>query len=114
MSRTWTPQAGDILWLDFDPQSGHEQAGNRPGLVVSATSFNRRSDLVLICPITTKGRGLKFEVPLPPGQKVKGFVLAHQVKCCDWKSRNATKGGAVAPDLLKQVREIIGLMIEVL
>ena len=114
VSRSWTPQAGDILWLEFDPQSGHEQAGTRPGLVVSATAFNRQSGLALICPITTKGRGLRFEVPLPEGQKVKGFVLAHQVRCCDWKARKGSKVSTAAPEVLKQVREIIGLTLEVL
>jgi mRNA interferase MazF len=112
VSKAWTPHAGDVLWLYFDPQSGHEQAGRRPGLVVSATAFNRQSGLALICPITSKKKGFRFEVPLPPEGKIQGSVLAYQVKCCDWASRNGTKAGSVTPEILEQVRQVIGLMLE--
>ena len=83
-------------------------------MVVSAEAFNKQSGLALICPITTKEKGLRFEVPLPPSQKVTGFILAHQVKCCDWKERKGTKRGTAPAEVLKRVREIIGLMIEVI
>ncbi len=82
---------GDIVWLQFDPQKGHEQAGRRPALVVSPGSYNRRRGLALFCPITSRVRGYPFEVLLPDGLAVSGVVQADQVKSLDWKAREAQK-----------------------
>lgn len=88
-SRSYVPKKGDIAWIDFDPQSGREQAGRRPALVISSTVYNRRVRLTLVCPITTKVKGYTFEVPIPEGLAVSGVVLADQAKSFDWQTRRA-------------------------
>lgn len=80
---------GDVVWLEFNPQAGHEQAGRRPALTVSPAVYNRRAGLALFCPITSKVKGHPFEVLLPEGLSVKGAILSDQVKSLDWKARNA-------------------------
>jgi mRNA interferase MazF len=74
--------------MDFDPQSGHEQAGRRPALVVSPSAYNEKIGLALLCPITNQVKGYPFEVALPKGVGVSGVILADQIKSLDWKSRN--------------------------
>ncbi|MBD2773537.1 endoribonuclease MazF [Iningainema sp. BLCCT55] len=83
------PQQGDIIWINFTPQTGREQAGRRPALVISPTRYNRKVGLALVCPITTKVKGYPFEVPIPEGLVVSGVVLADQVKSFDWQARQA-------------------------
>jgi mRNA interferase MazF len=83
------PDRGDIVWVDFDPQAGHEQSGRRPALVVSPRSYNQKVGLVLLCPITSRCKGYPFETLLPKGLNVAGAVLADQVKSLDWKARRA-------------------------
>ncbi len=89
MAAPHVPDRGDIVWIDFDPQAGHEQAGRRPAMVVSPQSYNQKVGLVLLCPITNQRKGYPFEVPLPKGLKVTGVVLADQVKSMDWRARHA-------------------------
>ncbi|MGB4781869.1 endoribonuclease MazF [Candidatus Methylomirabilis sp.] len=89
MAAPHVPDRGDIVWVDFDPQAGHEQAGRRPALIVSLQSYNQRVGLVLLCPITNQRKGYPFEVPLPEGIKVAGVVLADQIKSMDWHARHA-------------------------
>ena len=88
-SRAFVPDRGDTVWLDFDPQAGHEQAGRRPALVLSPESYNRLVGLALVCPITNKRKGYPFEVVIPDGVNVTGTVLADQVRSIDWKIRRA-------------------------
>ena len=85
----YCPKQGDVVWLSFTPQSGHEQAGYRPALTLSPESYNRKVGLALFCPITTKAKGYPFEVPLPSGLKASGVVLSDQVKSLDWQARSA-------------------------
>ncbi len=89
MAREYVPERGDIVWLSFNPQAGHEQAGVRPALVVSPVAYNRRVGLALFCPLTTQVKSYPFEVLLPPGLKAKGAVLADQIKSLDWRVRKA-------------------------
>lgn len=89
MTALHAPDRGDVIWVDFDPQAGHEQAGRRPALIVSPQAYNRKVGLVLLCPITNQRKGYPFEVPLPKGLKVAGVVLADQVKSMDWRARRA-------------------------
>ncbi|MHB1224101.1 MAG: endoribonuclease MazF [Gemmatimonadaceae bacterium] len=84
------PDRGDVVWLDFDPQAGHEQAGRRPALVISPGAYNDRTGLALCCPITSRMKGYPFEVALPSGIGVEGVVLADQLKSLDWRVRNAS------------------------
>jgi mRNA interferase MazF len=87
MAEWSAPDRGDIVWVDFDPQAGHEQAGPRPGLIVSPRSYNQKVGLALLCPITTQRKGYPFETPLPAGLKASGVVLADQIKSMDWRAR---------------------------
>ena len=98
----YVPEAGDIVWLQFDPQAGHEQAGHRPAVVLSPASYNGRLGLMLCCPMTTKLKGYPFEVVIPG--KPPSAVLADQVKSLDWSMRKARRKGAIAPHLLAEVR----------
>ena len=91
MTATYTPDRGDIVWLRFNPQAGHEQAGRRPALVLSPKAYNRKVGLALFCPITSHIKGYPFEVVLPKGLKAKGAVLCDQIKSLDWRVRKATR-----------------------
>lgn len=75
------------MWIDLNPQAGHEQAGRRPALVLSPRAYNERVGLALVCPITSQVKGYPFEVPIPAGGRVTGVVLADQVKSMDWQVR---------------------------
>jgi mRNA interferase MazF len=98
----YVPDAGDIIWLEFDPQAGHEQAGHLPAVVLSPASYNGRAGMVVCCPTTTRIKAYPFEVALagtPPS-----VVLADQVTRQDWRSRKATRKGRVSPAELAEVR----------
>jgi mRNA interferase MazF len=84
----YIPDRGDIVWLDFTPQTGHEQQGKRPAIVISPQTYNKKSRLALFCPITTKRKGYPFEVRIEAG-KINGVVLSDQVKSLDWQQRGA-------------------------
>jgi len=83
----YVPDRGDAVWLDFDPQSGHEQAGRRPAIVLSPAGYNRKVGLAIFCPVTTRIKGYPFEVVIPEGLKISGVILADQVKNFDWTVR---------------------------
>jgi mRNA interferase MazF len=85
----YKPKRGDVVWLSFNPQAGHEQAGRRPALVLSPQSYNSKVGLAILCPITSQIKGYPFEVLIPDGLKVHGVVLSDQVKSLDWEARNA-------------------------
>jgi mRNA interferase MazF len=85
----YIPDRGDVVWLTFNPQAGHEQAGRRPALVLSPIRYNRTVGLALFCPITSQIKGYPFEVALPPDLPVSGVILADQVRSLDWSARNA-------------------------
>ncbi len=103
MTGAYTPERGDIIWLTFDPQAGHEQSGRRPALVLSPAAYNRRAALALVCPITTRRKGYPFEVPLPAGHAVSGVVLADHLKSIDWAARRAALAGRVGAETLEEV-----------
>ncbi|MBA2706518.1 MAG: endoribonuclease MazF [Gemmatimonadaceae bacterium] len=90
-SRRFVPDRGDAVWLTFDPQAGHEQAGRRPAVVLSPRAYNSRTDLAIFCPVTSQIKGYPFEVVLPDGLPVAGAVLADQVRSLDWRARRATR-----------------------
>ena len=97
------PGAGDIVWLNFTPQSGKEQAGKRPGLVLSSRTYNDKVGLMVVCPITSKTKGYVFEVVLPDGLAVSGAVLSDHVKSVDWRARGASIVDTVPSETLKDV-----------
>jgi len=102
-SRGYVPDAGDIVWLAFDPQAGHEQAGHRPALVISPAAYNGRAGLMVCCPMTTKIKQHPFEV-LTEIDGVPGAVLSDQVKSLDWKVRRAKKKATASPEVMAHVR----------
>ncbi len=87
MSTDYIPERGDIVWLDFDPQAGHEQAGKRPAIVISPKTYNSKVGLALFQPITNKQKGYPFEVLLPNNLPITGVILSDQIKSLDWKKR---------------------------
>ena len=89
MARVYVPERGEIVWLRFDPQAGHEQAGRRPALVISPRAYNRKVGLALLCPITSHVKGYPFEVLLPNGLEAQGAILSDQLKSLDWRARKA-------------------------
>lgn len=86
---SFIPDRGDIVWVSLNPQAGHEQAGRRPVLILSPRSYNAKVGLAILCPLTNQIKGYPFEVLLPAGLKAQGAVLSDQVKCLDWKAREA-------------------------
>ncbi len=102
MPRQYVPERGDIVWLHFTPQAGHEQAGHRPALVISPRSYNRRVGLALFCPVTSQVKGYPFEVALPPGLKAQGAILSDQVKSLDWRVRKAKRVCTVPDEILEE------------
>ncbi|MFO7691392.1 MAG: endoribonuclease MazF [Cryobacterium sp.] len=101
--RGYVPDASDVVWLEFDPQAGHEQAGHRPALVISPASYNRKTGLMVCCPITTRIKGHPFEV-LTTLDGVECAVLSDQIKSLDWKVRRARKKAGVSADVMIHVR----------
>lgn len=99
----YIPDRGDLLWLDFDPQSGREQAGTRPAIVLSSRKYNERVRLAVICPITSRSKGYPFECPLPDGLPIQGVVLADQVRSLDWHTRRARFIAKAADALIDKV-----------
>jgi mRNA interferase MazF len=100
--RSYVPDRGDIVWLQFNPQAGHEQAGHRPALVLSPASYNRRSGLMLCCPMSSQRKGYPFEVVIAAETDRDSVVLADQVKSLDWKVRKAVKKGTASIDVIAE------------
>jgi mRNA interferase MazF len=89
MVALYVPDCGDVIWLNFDPQAGHEQAGRRPAVVLSPEAYNVRTGLCVVVPITNQGKGYPFELPVPAHCRTTGFALCDQVRNLDWQARNA-------------------------
>jgi mRNA interferase MazF len=98
------PDTGDLIWLSFTPQAGREQAGRRPGLVLSPRAYNAKVGLCLVCPVTGQAKGYPFEVVLPDGLPVQGVVLADHVKSADWQVRGSDHIANAPADVLDEVR----------
>jgi len=101
--QNYIPERGDIVWLEFNPQAGHEQAGHRPALVVSPKAYNEKVGLALFCPITSSVKGYPFEVVLPEKHEVSGAILSDQIKSLDWRVRKAKLLVSVPKDVLEEV-----------
>lgn len=99
---SYVPDRGDIVWLQFNPQSGHEQAGHRPALVLSPANYNRATGLMLCCPMTSQKKGYPFEVVVGDDPQRMSVVLADQVKSLDWKARKAVKKGAASLNVVME------------
>lgn len=102
-SGKYVPDRGDLVWLTFDPQAGHEQAGRRPAVVISPGSYNGKTHLAICCPITSNAKGYPFEVSVPAGLPIRGVILSDQLKSLDWHARQAEFIGALPSDALSEV-----------
>ncbi len=107
----WSPDEGDLVWIDFSPTIGTEQAGRRPALVLSPRSFNSSSGRAVVLPVTSTVRNLAFEVRLPTDQPISGAALADQVRSVDWRARFAKPGGAVPEPVLMEARIKVAAII---
>ncbi len=103
----YTPRKGDFVTLSFDPQSGHEQQGRRPALVVSNDLFNRHTGLCIVCPVTNARRDYPFHVGIPAGNAVTGVVMAEQVKSVDFRARSAKRIGRAPQPVLEETLSIL-------
>jgi mRNA interferase MazF len=110
MARRFVPDAGDIVWLEFSPHAGHEQAGHRPALVLSPAAYNSKTGTMVCCPMTTQIKGYPFEVIIQ-GKGASAAVLSDQVKNLDWRARKATPKGKVSADELAEVRAKIYVLL---
>lgn len=89
MPRIYVPDRGDVVWISFNPQAGHEQSGRRPAVIVSPGTYNGKVGLAILCPVINQIKGYPFEVIIPQGLKIAGAVLSDQAKSLDWKARKA-------------------------
>lgn len=108
----YVPDRGDIVWLHFSSQTGHEQSGRRPALVISPRAYNRKVGLALFCPITSNVKGYPFEVLLPQGLKAKGAVLCDQIKSLDWRERKAERFCPAPADVLDEATAKILALVD--
>ena len=111
MPRLYCPRRGDIVWLAFSPQAGHEQSGRRPALVLSPEAYNRKVGLAVFCPVTSRAKGYPFEVTVPEGLKASGVVLSDQVKSLDWRARKASFCCRLSEDALREVVAKLGAIL---
>ena len=111
VSSRYVPDVGDLIWLDFNPQAGREQAGHRPAVVLSPASYNEKSGLAVVCPITSQWKGYPFEVALPKGLGVTGVILSDHLKSVDWKQRRAERAGRAPKLVIQDVRHLLGVLL---
>ena len=109
--KLFIPDRGDVVWLDFDPQTGHEQAGRRPALVVSRIEYNKKVGLALFCPVTSQVKGYPFEVAIPRRMDIHGVVLADQIKSLDWRARNAELIGRLPAAVIQETLDKLSALV---
>ena len=109
MPSRYVPDVGEIVWIDFTPQAGHEQAGHRPAVVLSPAAYNSKTSLMICCPLTTQIKNYPFEVLV--GGTPPNAILADQVKSLDWRARNAKARGRVSAAQMAEVRAKITALI---
>lgn len=112
MAPRYVPKRGEVVWLQFDPQAGHEQAGRRPAVIVSPREYNAKTGLALCCPITSRIKGYPFEVALSEDSEVSGVILADQVKSLDWRARRARKLWTLPEEALQELLAKIRVLVE--
>ena len=111
VTRRYVPDAGDLVWLMFDPQAGHEQRGRRPALILSPRAYNAKARLAIACPITSHAKGYPFEVALPDDGKVTGVVLSDHIKSLDWNARRLEFAETAPVDVVTDVREKLRVLL---
>ena len=113
MPKKYIPDRGDAVWITLNPQAGHEQAGRRPALILSPSTYNGRVGLALLCPITSQIKGYPFEVVIPKGLKVSGAVLSDQVKSLDWEARNVELLCHLSKELTEDVLKKLSTLLRI-
>lgn len=103
----YIPRKGDFLTLSFDPQTGHEQKGRRPALVISNDLFNQHTGLAIVCPVTNTDRGYPFHLRVPDGSSLTGFVMVEQVKSVDYAMRRASFVERAPADFVEDVLALV-------
>lgn len=109
--RDHIPQCGDVVRISLNPQAGHEQAGRRPAVVLSPRSYNGKTGLAILCPVTSHIKGYPFEVVLPDGLPVAGAVLSDQVKSLDWRIRNAEPICTLPDEVVSEIIQKLGTLL---
>ena len=112
VKQRYIPERGDIVWIDFNPQKGREQANRRPAIVLSPRFYNEKVQLALLCPITSQVKGYPFEVSINE-RRISGVILADQVRSIDWRMRNVSFIQRAKPLILSQVQEKLLTLIAV-
>jgi mRNA interferase MazF len=110
-SQTYLPKCGDVVWITLNPQSGHEQAGRCPAVMLSPNSYNSKTGLAIFCPVTSHVKGYLFEVLLPEGMSISGAILSDQVKNLDWRARNAELICTLPVDLTSEVLQKLNTLL---
>jgi len=110
-SESYVPGCGDIVWIDFDPQSGHEQAGRRPALVLTPQKYNAKVGLAIFCPITKNVKGYPFEVLVPKGVKISGSILSDHVKNLDWRAMEVEFIGKLPNNVIEDVLKKLAVLL---
>ena len=111
VKKGYVPQRGDVVWITLNPQSGHEQAGRRPAVVLSRGIYNEKVELAILCPITNQIKGYPFEVLMPDGLPVNGVILADQIKSLDWRVRNAEWICTLPSRVVVEVLQKLGILL---
>ncbi|MBU4011464.1 MAG: endoribonuclease MazF [Proteobacteria bacterium] len=111
MMSNYVPDRGDAVWINMNPQAGHEQAGRRPAIVLSPVSYNRKVGLALFCPVANQIKGYPFEVNIPQGLKVTGAALSDQVKSLDWKIRNTEFCDKIPDNVIFEILKKLGVLL---
>ena len=110
---TYIPERGDVVWINMNPQIGHEQAGRRPAVVLSPAAYNGKVGLALLCPVTNQIKGYPFEVVIPEGLDVSGAILSDQVKSLDWKGRNTEFIIKIPETVVFEVLQKLNLLLNI-
>ena len=110
--KSYTPKRGDIIWLDFNPQSGKEQMGRCPAIVLSPEAYNYKVGLVLVCPITSQIKGYPFEVKLPDSCITKGVIISDRIKSLDWRLRNAEYAESADDEIVNDVINKVNVLLK--
>lgn len=108
----YVPCCGDIVWITLNPQSGHEQSGRRPAVILSPEAYNRKAGLAILCPITGQMKGYPFEVLIPDGISISGVVLADQVKNLDWRKRQTEFICRLPMEVINEILNKLLLLLE--
>ena len=109
--KKYVPERGDVIWITFNPQSGHEQAGRRRAVVLSPAAYNGKVGLAILCPVTSQIKGYPFEVLIPNGLSVTGAILSDQAKCLDWQARKALHICSLPQATVTEVRRKLGTLL---